>query len=158
MSTCTFLGPHQCPPDLRPQLRQVLIDFIEEHGVQTFYVGNQGGFDLMVCSVLRELCLEYPSVTYRVVLARLPVKQWEAVENVMNDSHLMCPEGIEAVPKGLAIDFRNRWMLKRSDYVVTYVTQPWGETAEYATLAKRMRKRVLNLDPPSSMGPYTGRL
>ena len=64
MSTCTFLGHRQCPPDLRPQLRRVLMDFIEEHGVRTFYVGNQGGFERMACSVLRELCLEYPSVTY----------------------------------------------------------------------------------------------
>ena len=61
MSTCTFLGHRQCPPDLRPQLRRVLMDFIEEHGVRTFYVGNQGGFERMACSVLRELCLEYPS-------------------------------------------------------------------------------------------------
>lgn len=158
MSTCTFFGHRQCPPDLRPQLRRVLIDFIEDQGVHKFYVGNQGGFDLMVCSVLRELCLEYPSVTYGVVLAHLPIKRQEEGENVMDDSHLMFPEGIETVPKRFAIDFRNRWMLKRSDYVVTYVTQPWGETAEYATLAKRMGKRVLNLDPPSSMGPYIGRL
>lgn len=158
MSTCTFFGHRQCSPEIRPQLRSVLIDLIEEHGVDRFYVGNQGDFDVMVCSVLRDLCEEYPSVTYRVVLEHLPIKQQEEGENVMDDSHLMFPEGIETVPKRFAIDWRNRWILQRADYVVTYVTQPWGETAEYATLAKRMGKRVLNLDPPSSIGPYIGRL
>lgn len=75
MSTCTFFGHRQCSPELRPQLRRVLVDLIEEQGVYAFYVGNQGGFDYMVCSVLRELCQEYPDITYGVVLAYLPTKR-----------------------------------------------------------------------------------
>lgn len=158
MSTCTFLGHRQCPPDLRPQLRRVLMDFIEEHGVRTFYVGNQVGFERMACSVLRELCLEYPSVTYGVVLAHLPIHGQEKRENAMDDSHLILPDGIDTIPKQFAMDWRNRWMLKQSDYVVTYVTHPCGHAARYAALAKQMGKRVLNLDPPRSVSPYIGRL
>lgn len=158
MSTCTFFGHRQCSPELRPQLRRVLIDLIEERGVYTFYVGNQGGFDYMVCSVLRELCQEYPDITYGVVLAYLPTKRQGEGETAVDDSHSMFPEGLETVPKRFAIDWRNRWMLKRADYVVTYVTHSWGGAAKFAEQAKRMGKRVVNLDPPSSMAPYIGRL
>lgn len=41
MSTCTLFGHRQCPSELRPQLREVLVDLIEGQGVRTFYVGNQ---------------------------------------------------------------------------------------------------------------------
>lgn len=158
MSTCTFFGHRQCPSALRPQLREVLVDLIEGQGVHTFYVGNQGNFDHLVYSVLRELCQEYPGITYGVVLAYLPTERQDRGEQAVDDSHTMFPEGIETVPKRFAIDWRNRWMLKRADYVVTYVTHSWGGAAKFAEQARRMGKRVVNLDLPSSMGPYRGRL
>lgn len=158
MSTCTLFGHRQCPSELRPQLREVLVDLIEGQGVHTFYVGNQGEFDDLVCSVLRELSLEYPGINYGVVLAYPPTPQQDHGERGVDEAHTMFPEGIETVPKPCAIEWRNRWMLKRADYVVTYVTHPWGGAAKFAEQAKRMGKRVVNLDLPSSMGPYRGRL
>ena len=142
MSTCTFFGHRQCPTGLRPQLQSVLIDLIVTQRVHTFYVGNQGSFECMVASVLDKLCQEYPV----------------AETDTAGNSRSIVPEGIEKIAKPLSIDWRNRWMLDRADYVVTYVTHPWGEAAKFAQLAQLMGKRVVNLDPPSSMISYIGRL
>ena len=59
-------------------------------------------------------------------------------------SDTMLPEGIETVHPRYAIEWRNRWMLKRADFVVTYITHPWGGAAKFAEKAKREGKTVVN--------------
>ncbi len=81
MSVCTFFGHRDCPAAVRPKLRAVLAELIEQYGVEQFYVGRQGAFDAMVRSVLRELAEEYPGISYAVVLERLPGPRDEAVRD-----------------------------------------------------------------------------
>lgn len=142
MIACTFGGHRDCPDTIKPKLRQVLIDLIENHNVDMFYVGHQGQFDSIVRSVLRELKKEYPNINCAVVLAYMPGKQ-----NEYDDfSDTMLPEGIESVHPRYAISWRNNWMLKYSDYVVTYIAHSWGGAAQYVEKARRQRKHVINLD------------
>ena len=108
-----------------------------------FYVGNHGTFDAMVRTQLRELEKIYPNIRYAVVLAYLPQKRNEF--DPQNYSDTIFPEGIETVPKRFAISWRNRWMLKQADYVVTYVTHSWGGAAQFSKMAKRQKKTVINL-------------
>ena len=141
MKACTFFGHRDCPETIKPRLREVLIDLIANKGVGTFYVGNQGRFDRIVRSVLRGLEQEYPEIHYAVVLAYLPGKK-----NEYGDfSDTILPEGIETVHPRYAIEWRNRWMLQRADYVVTYIARPWGGAAKFAEKAKREGKTVINL-------------
>ena len=51
----------------------------------------------------------------------------------------------ETVPKRFAIDWRNRWMLKQADYVVTYITHSWGGAAKFAEMAERSGKQIVNI-------------
>ena len=141
MAICTFFGHKECPDSIKPQLRDVLIDLITNHDVDMFYVGNQGRFDSIVRGVLLELKQEYPKINYAVVLAYMPGKQTE-----YNDySDTMLPEGIEPVHPRYAISWRNNWMLRQSDYVVTYITHSWGGAYQYVEKAKRGGKVVINL-------------
>ena len=43
MAVCTFFGHRDCPETIKPYLREVLIDLINNQEVDTFYVGNRGG-------------------------------------------------------------------------------------------------------------------
>ena len=143
MSVCTFFGHRDCPCSIKPRLREVLIDLIENHTVDMFYIGRQGAFDSIVRSVLKELVLTYPHIKYAVVLERMPPNRDEFDNYDYSDT--MLPEGIEAVLPRFAISWRNNWMLKQSDYVVTYITHSWGGAAQYAKKAERQRKTVINL-------------
>ena len=143
MSVCTFFGHHDCPESIKPKLRDVLIELIENHSVDLFYVGNKGAFDRLVRSVLRELAQEYPQVNYAVVLERMPGKQDE--DDPEDYSDTLLPEGIEEVPPRFAISWRNDWMLRQSDFVVTYITHSWGGAAKFAEAAERQKKSVINL-------------
>lgn len=141
MAVCTFFGHRECPETIKPRLREILVDLITNQGVDMFYVGNQGHFDTLVRSTLRDLQKEYPKVNYVVVLAYMPGKQ-----NDYDDySDTMLPEGIESVHPRYAISWRNNWLLKQADYVVTYITHSWGGAAQYAAKAKKQGKTVVDL-------------
>ena len=45
--TCTFFGHRYVPQKIEPTLRSTLIDLIENHGVDLFYVGNHGEFSVL---------------------------------------------------------------------------------------------------------------
>ena len=138
MPACTFFGHRDCPDTIKLKLRQVLIDLIENHNMDMFYVGNQGRFDTIVRSELRDLQRAYPQINYAVVLAYMPGKQTEYDDY----SDTMLPEGIESVHPRYAISWRNNWMLKQSDYVVTYITHSYGSAAQWAAKANRLKKQV----------------
>ena len=142
MAVCTFFGHRECSDSIKTKLREVLIDLITNHNVDMFYVGNQGQFDAIVRGALRELKEEYPQINYAVVLAYIPGKQTEYDDY----SDTMLPEGIESVHPRYAIYWRNNWMLRQSDYVVTYITHTWGGAAQYAEKAKRQKKTVINIE------------
>lgn len=143
MASCTFFGHRDCPAIIKQNLRKVIIDLIEHHSVDMFYVGNEGAFDRLARSVLRELAMEYPHVRYAVVLAYMPPKKNELYEQDYTDT--MLPEGIETVPKRFALSWRNKWMLRKSDYVITYIAHSWGGAAQFASMAERKNKVIINL-------------
>jgi hypothetical protein len=60
-------------------------------------------------------------------------------------SDTMLPEGIESVHPHYAIPWRNNWMLRQADFVVTYITHSWGGAAQCVKRAKTSKKRVINL-------------
>ncbi len=141
MPACTFFGHRDCPETIKPKLREVLVDLITNYNVDMFYVGNQGRFDAYVHSTLKVLKQAYPHINYAVVLAYMPGKKTEYDDY----SDTMLPERIESVHPYYAISWRNNWMLRQSNYVVTYITHSWGGAAQYADKAKRQKKTVLNI-------------
>lgn len=141
MAACTFFGHRDCPETIKPKLRETLIELITLHGVDMFYVGNQGQFDAIVRSVLRELKEEYPHINYAVVLAYMPGAKNENYDF----SDTILPEGIENIHPRYAISWRNNWMLQHSEYVVTYITHTWGSASQFAEKAKKQKKIVMNL-------------
>ncbi len=141
MPVCTFFGHRIVPKEIEPTLRSTLIDLIINHNVNLFYVGNHGEFDSMVRRVLRELSTEYP-IRYYVVLAYMPEKRSGIDPTDYSDTIL--PDGIETVPKRFAINYRNKWMIDQSDFVVTYVTHDSASVAaQFKRLAERKGKMII---------------
>jgi len=143
MKCCTFFGHRDGPDSIKPYLRAAIIDLIVHHGVRMFYVGEQGNFDRMAIGILRELSPAYPQVDYAVVLAYLQHRRRE--DDPPDPAHTLLPEGMERVPPRYAIARRNRWMVQQADFVVTYVTHSWGGAAQFAALAKRRGKMMVEL-------------
>ena len=136
--TVTFFGHRDTPKETEPALRLTLIDLIENKNATVFYVGNHGNFDAMVRRQLEDLSKTYP-IKYYVVLAYMPNKNDESNE------HTILPEGIETVPRRFAINYRNKWMLNKSDIVVTYVSHNFGGAWKFKQMAENKQKTVLCL-------------
>ena len=136
--TVTFFGHRDTPKETEPALRLTLIDLIENKNATVFYVGNHGNFDAMVRRQLEDLSKTYP-IKYYVVLAYMPSKKDEP------DERSILPEEIETVPRRFAINYRNKWMLNKSDIVITYVTHNFGGAWEFKQMAERQSKIIIFL-------------
>ena len=137
---CTFFGHRDTPPEVKPLLREVLLDLIEQQGVKKFYVGNQGKFDAMAHSLLSDFEHSH-GIQYDVVLAYLP----KNTDPFFETYYTILPEGIETVPPRFAIDYRNQWMLDHSDIVITYVTRSFGGAAKFKEAAQKKMKTVIEI-------------
>ena len=137
MPACTFFGHRDCPDSVLAQLEAEVERLIAEHDVDTFYVGNQGNFDHLAAGVLRRMKEKYPHIHYYIVLPYFP--QHSAPENSL------LPDGIETVHPRYAIVWRNRWMISRSDFVITFITHSFGGAAAAAKLAANKGKTVINI-------------
>lgn len=139
--TVAFFGHRDTGENIKPKIKEVVIDLIENHNADTFLVGNNGSFDAMAKGVLEEIEKLYPHIKYRVVLAYLPTEKREYDDH----SHSVYPEGIESVPLRFAISKRNELMVRQSDTVVTHVTRTYGGAYRFKTLAEKKGKRVINI-------------
>lgn len=143
MNSCTFFGHKDTPNEVASVLQTVLTDLIENKHVDSFYVGNTGNFDRMVRRNLKFLKSLYPHIEYAVVLAYMPNKKGGFEYPCDSDS--IYPDGLENTPPKYAIVRRNRWMIDKSDYVVTYVRYTFGGAAQFKKLAERKGKTVINI-------------
>ena len=140
MDACTFFGHRDTPEGIEPLLRAAILSLIENQTVCLFYVGNHGSFDTMVRRQLSEMEKTH-GIRYFIVLAYLPKKD----DQLANDPHTLFPENMETVLPRFAISKRNRWMLERCQYVVTYVRSDVGGAAQCKLLAEKKGKTVIEL-------------
>ena len=148
MPTCTFFGHRDCPDSVFEELKKTIMDLIEKRGVKTFLVGNSGNFDALVRRSLKELKKEY-DFEYFVVIPRV-------LSNAENEYYkekgeiLLLPDGFEKVPPKFCIDYRNKYMLNKAEYVVSYVTHPFGGAAKFTEMAEKQNKAVINIASPAN--------
>jgi len=136
----SFFGHRLITKDIEPLLRKVLVRLIEDRDANDFYVGNQGDFDRIVRKMLKSLKNEYPHIRYSVVLAYMPVKN-----SAIDSEDAVFPEGFEKFHPKYAISLRNKWMVDKSDLLVTYVTSVIGGAARFKELAEKKGKEIINL-------------
>ena len=140
----TFFGNKNTPDLVQPQIEAVLKELIEEKDASVFYVGHNGNFDSLVRKSLCTLKKQYPHIAYFVVLAYRP-KNAEKEALYLDYENTILPEEIAVCPPRFAIAKRNRWMIKQSDIVVTYVKYHIGGASKFKDLAISKKKRVIEL-------------
>lgn len=145
MEACTFFEHRDCYGLAGEQLCSAIEELIQQ-GVDTFYVGNQGQFDALVYGCLKRLRDRFPQIRICVVLAYLPVEKGRLPE--LPDT--MYPQ-IEGHPR-FAIERRNRYMIEHSDICLCYVNRTYGGAYKFASLAKRLGLRVINLGSSTAIG------
>ena len=124
-----------------PVLAQEVERHITEHGVTEFVVGHYGGFDRLAASAVREAKKRHPEITLTLLLPYHPVER--PIPTPEGFDRTLYPEGMETVPKRLAIVRANHWMLCHSDYLIAYVSHPSAGSREVLEEARRREARGL---------------
>lgn len=140
--TVAFFGHRDAGENIKPKIKEVVIDLIENHNADKFLVGNNGNFDTTVRGVLADAEKIYPHIKYFVVLAYLPTEKREYEDH----SHSVYPEGLEGVPLRFAISKRNELMVQQSQTVVTHVIRTYGGAYRFKALAEKKGKLVINIE------------
>ncbi len=141
---CCFIGHKYIPSETVHRLEAVIIDLIENHACYTFYVGNNGTFDVMVTKTLQKLQTIYSDIKYYIVLAYMPTGH-SAINSYINEHETIYPCGLETVPLRFAIPWRNKWMVQNSDILVAYIEHSQGNSYKLAKYAKNKKKQIINL-------------
>ena len=141
MKVCCFFGHRDCPESALPALYAAVECAILQEGITLFYVGREGAFDALAARVLLQMAEKYPHIQFFVVLAYYP--RTPLMENLQ--SRTILADGVESVPRRLAILRRNEWMLARSQTVIAYVTRSFGGAAGFLQKARQGGKKVINI-------------
>lgn len=132
---CFFIGHRESPASLQPQVEQTVERLIAEEDVKWFVVGHRGGFDRLVHSALAEVKKRHPEITLTLLLAYHPGSHSVPLPQGFDES--LYPEGMENVPKVLAIPRSNRLMVDQSSHLIAHCTRSGGNTAKLVEYARK---------------------
>ena len=139
MLSCSIMGQDDCRGLSARKIREILGDLIVNWNIDTFYVGNEGLFDAAVHWTLYDLRKTYPQIKCAVVMPYVPKDLGENCEDAL------VPEGIEDVDPRKAHEWRDSWMIERSDFVFIYYPDSPNRSLQYALEAERCQKTIVNL-------------
>lgn len=134
------MGNRHAPTSIKEHLTAVVEQHITEYGVTTLIVGRYGDFDSLARGVLRELKKSYPDIKLYLLA---PYALDQKTETPEGFDGTMYPEGMETVPKPLAIVQANRKMIECSDYLISYCHYTTGNTHKIVEYAQRREKKGL---------------
>ena len=140
---CSFFGHRfldEYAEQIKPKLREVIVNLVHK-GVDTFYVGSYGGFDVLSSLVLSELKETYPQIQVILILAY--ANEINYTQSYFQDFFL--PPDVEATPKRACIVKRNQWVVRNSDVVIGCVKYPMGGAYNAVQYAQKKKKRIIEI-------------
>ena len=141
MKCCTFIGHKDCPVEMFDKLYYEIEKLILKENVRVFYVGTNGNFDRMVYQVLEKLESKH-TITIHVVLAYLNIKK----DNMYFDiDKTIFPDVLEKTPFRYAINKRNEYMIKKSDYIICFVNNTFSNSYNYLRVAMKNNLEIINI-------------
>ena len=143
MKICCFAGHsniYDNQEKLKFNLKNEIIKLIEKEKVNIFYCGGKGAFDWLCAKVINELKQDHPFIKSYLILAYLPTKNKTVYDDYVFSlfNETIYPD-LENIPPRFAILKRNEWMIKNSDFLISYVIYDWGGAAKAVEFAKKQK-------------------
>ena len=92
---------------------------------------------------VKELKLDYPFIKSYLILAYIPTDKNKSDINRYDDFDDTIYPNLETIPPKYAIIKRNKWMIDRADFLITYVHNEWG--GAYRTLSYARKKSDIKI-------------
>ena len=136
--SCFFIGHRDASQEILPALEEAIEKHIVDYGVTEFLVGGYGGFDRLAASAVIRAKQCYPQISLALVLPYHPAEH--PVEKPDGFDNTYYPEGMEKVPRRLAIVRANRYVVDHVDYLIAYV---WHTASNARDLVEYAQRREL---------------
>lgn len=159
--TCAFLGNdydkifgrwcgHNTPPNLKERIREQIINLIENEDVDTFLVGELGGYEIDAYDTVLEVQKEYPNITITLVISKITelheVGECDAhyVQKRRPCDNWIYPDKCATGYRRLCIVYRNRYIIENTDFIIAY-NRRQGRAYEFCKAAKGKGVKVIEL-------------
>lgn len=126
-----------------------LLDILEDlvgQNVAEFYLGGYGEFDSFAYRCCKQYKKTHPHV--KLIYVTPYLLQNDLKEKSENYDEILYPE-IENVPPKFAILYRNRYMVEKSDLVISYIQYHRGGAYQAYSYARKKGKRIVALETES---------
>ena len=132
---CFLIGHHDAPESIYPALQREIERHITELGVTEFIVGHYGNFDRMAARALVAAKQIHPEISLWLLLPYHPAEQKVDVPKVFDGSFY--PEGMEKVPRRLAILRANQYVVDHVNFLIAYIRYTGSNSHKLVEAAKR---------------------
>ena len=144
MKSCAFFGHGNLDyREYEEEIKNSIVDLIENYDVAQFYTGGRGTFDSFCSRMVYKVKNYYPHIHNTLVLSYMPAKDWELPAQYDDSVYLLETN----VPPKYAIVRTNQLLIDKADFVLTAVCRSWGgaRTAhDYATRKKKLWKNIFD--------------
>ncbi len=158
---CAFLGNnydkilniklmHSTPPNLKEKIRREIINLIENENVDTFWVGEIGGYEIDAYDVVLDVRKEHPQIWIYLVVSKINdmhkkgVRDYRLIEKFRDFDDFILPPKCEFGYKKLCLVYRNRYIAENADFIISY-NKYKGKAYEFCKIAKRRGAKVIEL-------------
>lgn len=138
---CFFIGHRDAPDALAPLLQKVVDTLVAEQGVTEFIVGHYGAFDRMAARAVLRVKVQHPEIALLLLLPYHPAECRGSLPEGYDMAYF--PEGLERVPRRLAIVRANREMINRAVYLIAYARYPGSNARKLVEYARSREKKGL---------------
>ncbi len=113
----------------------------------TCYLGGYGGFDEICAAACREVKREGLEIELVYVTPYISSSEQDKIKRFQKsglyDTSIYPP--IESTPPKFAILKRNEWMMANADVIIAYVRHSHGGAYKSLQIAKRKKKKIINI-------------
>lgn len=134
------------------QLRDIIVEHIEVHNVDTFITGMALGIDTWAARIVLKLKEKYPDLK---LVAAVPCKnhsgkwikksqeEWQMIIDKCDTVHYVS----DAEYTAWCMQDRNEWMVDNSQFVIAVWDGTKGGTGNCVNYAKKQNKQITSLHP-----------
>ncbi|MBR4071984.1 MAG: hypothetical protein IKK26_05465 [Clostridia bacterium] len=137
--TVTFCGHRDYVYDNKKEDLKKIITNTIENGATEFLLGGYGAFDLICAYILKELRKSNDIFKTILVIPYLNNKY----DLNLYDSSIYPP--IEHIPLKYAIAERNKWMVNKSNIIISGVMHSYGGASKTLLYAQKLNKKIMYL-------------
>lgn len=139
---CFLFGHSDAPENITNKIISAIKDIYHAFGITNFVVGNRGNFDKIAKRAFLTAKHSVPQINLYLLVAYHPSERTPVADSSFDG--ILYPEGMEFVPKRLAIVKANQKMIETASAFILYVEHP-GNSRTMLEKSFDAQKRIRSL-------------